>query len=134
MQTLSSLSPQVIIHLAAALSAAVIGPFALWARLSSQLRPKLHRALGYAWVTMMLVTAISAAFIHSHFPQWWRFSWIHLFIPATLIGLFAAFWFLAKGNIAAHRKAMVRLYFGACLGAGVFTLLPGRFLGQFVWA
>ncbi len=134
MQTLSSLSPQVIIHLAAALSAAVIGPFALWARLSSQQRPKLHRALGYAWVTMMLVTAISAAFIHSHFPQWWRFSWIHLFIPATLIGLFAAFWFLAKGNIAAHRKAMVRLYFGACLGAGVFTLLPGRFLGQFVWA
>ncbi len=133
MQTLSSLSPQIIVHLAAALSAAILGPFALWARLSGKQRPKLHRAFGYAWVTMMLVTAISAIFIHSHFPVWWRFSWIHLFIPVTLIGLFGAFWFLAKGNINAHRKTMTRLYFGACLGAGVFTLLPGRFLGQFFW-
>ncbi len=133
MQTLSSLSPQVIIHLAAALSAAILGPFALWARLRSKQRPKLHRAFGYAWVTLMLITAISAIFIHSHFPMWGRFSWIHLFIPATLIGLFGAFWHLAKGDIRRHRNAMLGLYFGACLGAGVFTLLPGRFLGQFLW-
>ena len=133
MQALSSLSPQVIIHLAAAIAAVVIGPFALWARLSGKQHPKLHRAFGYAWVTLMLITAASAAFIHSHFPQWWRFSWIHLFIPATLIGLFGAFWHLWKGNIQGHRKAMLGLYIGACLGAGVFTLLPGRFLGQFVW-
>jgi uncharacterized membrane protein len=133
MQTLSSLSPQIIIHLAAALSAALLGPFALWARLSSKQRPKLHRAFGYAWVTMMLITAISAIFIQSHFPIWWRFSWIHLFIPATLVGLVGAFWFLAKGNIRRHRNAMFGLYFGACLGAGVFTLLPGRFLSQFIW-
>jgi uncharacterized membrane protein len=133
MQTLSSLSPQVIIHLFAALSAAAIGPFALWARLSRRQRPKLHRALGYAWVTLMIISAVSAIFIHSHFPQWWRFSWIHLLIPVTLFGLFGAFWFLAKGNIRGHRKAMLGLYFGACLGAGVFTLMPGRFLGQFIW-
>jgi uncharacterized membrane protein len=133
MQTLSSLSPQVIIHLFAALSAAAIGPFALWARLSRLQRPKLHRALGYAWVTLMIISAVSAIFIHSHFPQWWRFSWIHLLIPVTLFGLFGAFWFLAKGNIRGHRKAMLSLYFGACLGAGVFTLMPGRFLGQFIW-
>jgi uncharacterized membrane protein len=133
MQTLSSLSPQVIIHLAAALSAAILGPFALWARLAGKQRPKLHRAFGYAWVTMMLITAVSAIFIQSHFPMWWRFSWIHLFIPATLVGLFGAFWHLAKGNIRRHRNAMLGLYFGACLGAGVFTLLPGRFLGQLIW-
>jgi uncharacterized membrane protein len=133
MQTPSSLSPQVIIHLAAALSAAALGPFALWARLSGKQRPKLHRAFGYAWVTMMLIAALSAAFIHSHFPMWGRFSWIHLFIPATFIGLFGAFWHLAKGNIRRHRNTMLGLYFGACLGAGVFTLLPGRFLGQFIW-
>jgi uncharacterized membrane protein len=133
MQTLSSLSPQIIIHLAAALSAAALGPFALWARLSGKQRPKLHRAFGYAWVTMMLLTAISALFIKSSFAFWLHFSWIHLLIPLTLFGLFGAFWFLAKGNIRGHRKAMFGLYFGACLGAGVFTLLPGRFLGQFIW-
>jgi uncharacterized membrane protein len=133
MQALSSLSPQVIVHLMAALAAAVIGPFALWARRSGKQHPKLHRAFGYAWVTLMLISAISAGFIHSHFPQWWRFSWIHLLIPVTLFGLFGAFWFLAKGNIRGHRKTMIGLYFGACLGAGVFTLSPNRFLGQFIW-
>jgi uncharacterized membrane protein len=130
MQTLSSLSPQVIIHLACAVLAVILGPFALWARLMGRQRPKLHRAFGYAWVTMMLLTAVSAIFIQSRFPFWAWFSWIHLFIPATLLGLFAAFWFLAKGNIAGHRKSMLSLYFGACIVTGLFTLLPGRFLGQ----
>jgi uncharacterized membrane protein len=133
MQTLSSLSPQIIIHLAAALAAVVIGPFALWARLTSEQRPKLHRAFGYAWVTLILITSLSAIFIQAHVPQWGRFSWIHLLIPVTLLGLFGAFWCLAKGNIHGHRKSMLSLYFGACLGAGVFTLLPGRFLGQWIW-
>ena len=33
----------------------------------------------------------------------------------------------------AHRKAMRSLYIGACLLAGLFTLLPGRFLGRLLW-
>jgi uncharacterized membrane protein len=28
---------------------------------------------------------------------------------------------------------MRNLYFQACVGAGVFTLLPSRYLGQLVW-
>jgi uncharacterized membrane protein len=133
MQTLSSLSPQIIIHLAAALSATVLGPFALWARLSGKQRPKLHRAFGYAWVTVMVMAAISAAFIPSRFPMWLHFSWIHLLIPLTLLGLIGAFWFLAQGNLRGHRKTMTSLYIGACLVAGIFTLLPHRFLGQIIW-
>jgi uncharacterized membrane protein len=133
MQTLSSLSPQIIVHLFAALGALVLGPFALWARLSGKQRPKLHRAFGYAWVTLMLATALSAIFIHSHFPAWWRFSWIHALIPVTLVSLFLAFWFLAKGNIKAHKYTMLSLYISACLITGALTLLPGRFLAQFIW-
>ncbi len=133
MQTLSSLSPQIIIHLFAALAAVALGPFALWARLAGQQRPKLHRAFGYAWVTLMLITSFSALFIPSHFPQWGRFSWIHLLIPVTLISLFFAFWFLAKGNIKAHKFTMISLYINACVITGALTLLPGRFLGQFIW-
>ncbi len=132
MQPLSSLSPQIIIHLAAALAATVIGPLALMARWRTQ-RPKLHRAFGYAWVTLMLITALSALFIHSHFPMWGRFSWIHLLIPVTLIGLFGAFWFLAKGNVRAHKFTMLSLYTSACLITGALTFLPDRFLGQFIW-
>lgn len=51
----------------------------------------------------------------------------------TLAGLFFAFRFLVQRNITGHRKAMRGLYWQACVGAGVFTLLPGRFLGQLVW-
>jgi uncharacterized membrane protein len=134
MQTLSSLPAQTLIHLFAAIAATVIGPLAIWARLSGKQRPKLHRAFGYAWVTLMLITAISAVFIHSHFPMWWRFSWIHLFVPATLIGLVIAFWFLSKGNLRGHRLTMIQLYIGACLIAGAFTLAPNRFLGSLLWS
>lgn len=132
MQTFSSLPPQLIIHLAAALSATLLGPLALWARWRTQ-RPKLHRAFGYAWVTMMLVTALSAIFIKSSFAFWLHFSWIHLLIPVTLVSLFGAFWFLARGRIQAHKFTMISLYINACVITGALTLLPGRFLGRFVW-
>jgi len=96
-------------------------------------RPKLHRAFGYAWVTMMLATALSALFIRSEVNRHGFFSWIHLLIPATIISLIVAFWFLAKGNIRGHRLTMINLYISACLIAGFFTLAPNRFLGQFLW-
>jgi uncharacterized membrane protein len=40
---------------------------------------------------------------------------------------------LAQGNIAGHRKSMQGLYIGACLVAGMFTLLPSRYLGHLIW-
>jgi uncharacterized membrane protein len=33
----------------------------------------------------------------------------------------------------AHRITMKSLYLGGCAVAGVFTLLPSRFLGQLLW-
>ena len=133
MRTLTDLSPIVLIHLFAALSATALGPAALLMRWRTQ-RPKLHRAFGYAWVTMMGVTALSALFIRSEINIGSQFSWIHLLIPVAIGSLIAAFWFLAKGQIRAHRNTMISLYISACLIAGGFTLLPGRFLGQFIWA
>jgi hypothetical protein len=47
--------------------------------------------------------------------------------------LYLSFRYLAQGNIEAHRKTMVRLYVGACIVAGAFTLLPGRLIGELVW-
>jgi uncharacterized membrane protein len=128
------LTPLIAVHMTAALGALVTGPVALWARRGSRQRPKLHRAFGYAWVTLMVVTAISAIFIReSRLPNLAGFTPIHLLVPVTLAGLVGAFWYLARGNIAAHRKTMQGLYFGACVVAGVFTLLPGRYLGSLVW-
>jgi uncharacterized membrane protein len=128
------LTPVIAIHLTAALGALVIGPVALWARKGATQRPRLHRAFGYAWVTLMLATALSALFIRDFkLPNLAGYTPIHLLIPVVLFGLFGAFWFLARKNMAGHRKAMQSLYFSACIGAGAFTLLPGRYLGQLVW-
>lgn len=135
---MSTLTPLIAIHASAAIAATVIGPFALWARLGLRQRPRLHRALGYAWVTLMVMTAVSAVFISDPvFPRWTLgslgFSFIHLLIPVVLFGLFGAFWFLFRGNVAGHRKTMVNLYLGSCVIAGVFTLLPERLLGHWLW-
>lgn len=132
--TLTPLTPAVAIHLAAALGATVLGPLALWTRRSRQQRPRLHRAAGYAWVTLMVAAAVSALFIrHSPLALWAGFSLIHLLVPLTLGSLALAFWFLARGQISGHRWTMQSIYLSACIGAGAFTLLPQRFLGQFVW-
>lgn len=128
------LTPTIAIHMTAALGALVTGPVALWARRGMKQRPRLHRAFGYAWVTLMVVTAVSAMFIRDfRMPNLAGFTPIHLFVPVTFIGLFGAFWYLARGNVASHRWIMQRLYFGACIVAGGFTLLPQRYLGQLVF-
>ena len=127
------LTPLVAIHMTAALGALALGPVALWARKGREQRPKLHRAFGYAWVTLMLVTAISAIFLRDFaLPNIAGFTPIHLLVPVTLFGLFGAFWYLARGNVRGHRLVMQNLYIGACVVAGAFTLLPDRFLGNLV--
>lgn len=129
------LTPLIAVHMTAAIGAVATGPVALWARKGGAQRPRLHRAFGYAWVTLMIVTAVSALFIRDRgLPNLNGFTPLHLLIPVTLVAIAAAFWFLARGNIAGHRKVMQRLYIGACLVAGAFTLLPGRYLGHLLWS
>jgi uncharacterized membrane protein len=132
---MKELTPLLAVHITAALSAVALGPFALWARLGMRQRPKLHRAFGYAWVTMMLVTAISAIWIKSgaNLPRWMGYSPIHLLILVVFFSLFGAFWFLAKGNIRRHKTTMMNLYFWACIVTGALTLLPGRFMNSLVF-
>lgn len=126
--------PALALHLAAALGALALGPVALWARQGAYQRPRLHRVCGYAWVTLMLVAALSALFIQlAPVPTLWGFSPVHLLVPATFFALYRAFAALARGDIATHRKAMQGLYGGACVTAGVLTMLPQRFLGRTVW-
>ena len=118
------MTPILAVHMTTAILAVLTGPIALWAR----------RAFGYAWVTLMLVAAISSIFIRDFaLPNISGYTWIHMFVPVTLGMLLAAFRFLYRGNIKGHRKTMQGLYVGACVIAGGFTLLPSRYLGQQLW-
>ena len=93
------LTPLIAVHMSAAIGAILTGPIALWARKSASQHPKLHRAFGYAWVTLMVVTAVSAMFIRDRsLPNIGGYTPIHILVPVTLFGLFGAFWFLAHGQ------------------------------------
>ncbi len=123
----AAFTPLIAVHATAALGAVALGPFALWARMGRRQHPKLHRAFGYAWVTLMLMAATSAIFIHTEkIVNIAGYSPIHLLILLTYFSLFAAFRFLLRGNMEGHRRTMQQLYFWACLVTGAFTLLPGR--------
>jgi uncharacterized membrane protein len=53
---------------------------------------------------------------------------IHLFIPLTFFGVISALWSAHNGNIAAHRRAMVGLYFGGLILAGALAFARGRLM------
>lgn len=128
------MSPIIAVHMTAAIAAVVTGPVALWARRAGNTHPRLHRAFGYAWVTLMIATAVSAFFIRDHkLPNLDGFTPIHLLIPVTLAVLAYAFWKLGRRDFAGHRRAMQGLYVLACIVTGFFTLLPQRYLGQLLW-
>ena len=128
------LTPLIAVHMSAATAALVLGPVALWARLGRRQRPRLHRAMGYAWVTLMLATALTAVFIRDFkLPNIAGYTPIHLLVPVTLGSLVAAFWCLARRDIRGHSRWMRSLYVLACVGAGIFTLLPSRYLGGLLW-
>jgi uncharacterized membrane protein len=128
------MSPVIAVHMTAALAAVVTGPVALWARRAGTPRPRLHRAFGYAWVTLMVATAVSALFIRDRkLPNLDGFTPIHLLVPVTLAMLFFAFWRLGRRDFAGHRRVMLRLYLLSCIVTGFFTLLPQRYLGQLLW-
>lgn len=129
------ITPVIAIHMAAALAALAIGPLAVWARRTRTQRPRLHRAAGYAWVTLMVAVALSAVFISGDKgPRLGGFGLIHLLVPITLGFIALSFYLLVRGNVTAHRRIMQGTYIGSCLVAGAFTLLPNRLLGQWLWS
>ena len=79
-------TPLIAVHMTAAIGAVILGPFALWARMGSVQRPWLHRAMGYAYATLMLLAAISACFIRDfNLPNVHGFTAIHLLIRRSLV-------------------------------------------------
>jgi uncharacterized membrane protein len=126
------LTPTIAIHTTFALSALILGPMALWTRLRTVVRPRWHRAFGYAWVTCMLGAALSGVFIRDYqLPNIAGYTPIHILIPVTFFSLWRAFTYLAQGNYRGHQLTMQWTYALACVVTGLFTLLPKRLLGQF---
>ena len=91
-----------------------------------------HRALGWVWVLLMLVVSISAFFIHA-IRLWGPWSPIHLLAIFTLIMLPVAVLHAHRHRVAQHRIAMISIFGGALVIAGLFTLVPGRIMHDVVF-
>jgi uncharacterized membrane protein len=115
----------ILLHLSAALSALVLGIVMLVRRKGTAS----HKALGRVWVGLMLTVAISSLWI----PRFLHFTWIHLFTLLTLVMLPLALYRIRTGDVKGHAAAMKGLFIGGLVIAGIFTLIPGRMLGNLLW-
>ena len=86
-----------------------------------------HRTIGWVWVLLMLAVSISAFWIHE-LRLWGPWSPIHLLAIFTLITLPIAVLQARRHRVAQHRLAMISIFFGALVIAGLFTFVPGRIM------
>ncbi len=91
-----------------------------------------HRALGYVWVGLMTVVAISASWIHN-MKVWGDWSPIHLLAIFALVMLPWGVYSARSHNVRRHRLTMLGLFAGALVIAGLFTFVPGRLMHQVVF-
>ena len=89
-----------------------------------------HRAIGYVYLVLMTITAITALFIHAIMPNspFFGLSPIHIFVPITLFGVASALYGAWVHNIRAHKSAMIGTYIGGLLIAGSLAFMPGRIM------
>lgn len=117
----------VLIHLGSVLPALPLGLYVLLARKGDAR----HRMLGKVWAVLMVVAALSALALRD--LNHGQFSFIHIFVPVTLIGLWRAIAAARAGKIDTHRKVMVSLYLAGLIGAGSFAFMPGRVMGTWLF-
>jgi len=91
-----------------------------------------HRALGYLWAGLMIAIAGTSFFIHE-LRLVGPFSPIHLLSIFTLIMVPVAVYAARRGRVGAHRRAMILIFTGALVVAGLFTFVPGRIMHAVVF-
>jgi len=120
------------IHVATVVPAFFIGTYQIF---FSRKGAPFHRALGYVYLVLMTITAITTLFIHALMPNgpFGGFSPIHLLVGLVLFGVVGALRGAWTHNIPMHRRAMLGVYIGGILIAGGLTFLPGRIMHAVVF-
>ena len=116
-------APVIQIHAFAAIAAFAVGAL----QLSAPKGTIPHRLIGWLWAVLMLTVAISSLFIHE-IRLWGPWSPIHLLSILVLVILPLAVLYARRHQVSRHRTAMLMLFTGALVIAGVFTFLPGQIM------
>lgn len=119
------------IHLATIFPAFAIGTYSLLSRKGTSL----HKALGRAYLLLVLATGVITLFMPAQVgPRLFgHFGFIHIFSLLVFYSVPAAYFAARRGDIKTHRGNMIGLYVGGIIIAGTFALLPGRMLNQLLF-
>jgi len=120
---LLDVEPVIQVHAFAAMAAFALGIVQLAA-------PKgtlPHRTIGWIWVILLVLIALSSFFIHE-IKLIGPFSPIHLLSIFTLVMLPLAVLRARRHEVQKHRRAMIGIFIGALVVAGAFTFVPGRIM------
>jgi uncharacterized membrane protein len=106
-----------------------------WLIFFSRKGARRHRAIGYVYLTLMTITAITALFVHQipAIDIVYGFGPIHIFSIVTLSGVVGALRGAWTHNVKMHRSSMLGVYIGGLLIAGTFAFLPGRIMHALVF-
>jgi uncharacterized membrane protein len=86
-----------------------------------------HRAIGWIWILIMVVVSVSSFWIHE-LRMWDNWSPIHLLSIFTLATLPLALMHARRHRVERHRNAMMAIFTGGLVIAGLFTFWPGRIM------
>src|SRR5262245_58224090 len=109
-------APAIQLHAFTAIAAFALGVF----QLSAPKGTLSHRTFGWLWVTLMLIVCFSSFWIHE-LRMWGPWSPIHLLSIFTLVALPFAVLHARRHEVLRHRKAMIGIFTGALVIAGLFA-------------
>jgi uncharacterized membrane protein len=119
--------PWVWAHLVTIIAALALTPAMLLRRRGD----RLHRQLGWVWVTAMVLTALFT--FNIQLINRGGFSVIHILSVWTLIQVPRIVWHARAHRAEKHRSAVRGMVTGALLIAGFFTFPFGRMLGGWLF-
>lgn len=90
-----------------------------------------HRTLGILFVLLMVGAALSAIFIRQ--INGGEFSFVHIFVPLTIIGVVRLVLSTRRGARGSHRGQVLGLFYGALIIPGLLSFLPGRLMNTFLF-
>ena len=110
------------LHLFAALSALLVALFMLRGAKGT----RVHRIVGWAWVVLMMTTALSSFFIREISQG--SFSYIHILSGWVAFAAPLGVWAARTHRIRLHQRLMTGLVVGGLFIAGLLTFIPGRLM------
>ena len=120
------------IHLIAVIPCIPIGFYLIYI---SKKGNNLHRIFGKIYLVLMFFQATVSFFMDARVgPQFLNhFGWIHILSVITVATVPYSLYAIKRGDVKAHSRSMIILFWAGLIIAGGFTLFPGRYLNELLF-